>query len=321
MLYDAGVVTTKEPFQRLVNQGMILGEVEYTAFYSESGEPVSAEFAGEDHHDIRTRAKLKAERVEDEFVEKQGDFFVLKEQPAVRVNARAFKMSKSRGNVINPDDVVRDYGADTLRLYEMFMGPLDQAKPWSMKGVEGAHRFLNRVWRLFMDDRADALLPEIADVEPTKEQLRWLHETIKKVSGDIETLHFNTAISTMMEFSNECQRWTQRPKSIMESFVLLLAPFAPHFAEELWARLGHANTLAYEAWPIWRQEYLVQDSIEIPVQVNGKLRGKLTLPTGSTQEQIVAAAQADATIAPHLAGKTIRKQILIPGRMLNLVVG
>ncbi|MCX7005772.1 MAG: leucine--tRNA ligase [Kiritimatiellaeota bacterium] len=321
VLYDAGVVSTKEPFQRLVNQGMILGEVEYTAFYSESGEPVSAEFAGEDHHDVRTRAKLKAERVEDEFVEKQGDFFVLKENPAVRVTARAFKMSKSRGNVINPDDVVRDYGADTLRLYEMFMGPLDQAKPWSMKGVEGSHRFLNRVWRLFMDDRADALLPELADVEPTKDQLRWLHETIKKVSGDIETLHFNTAISTMMEFSNECQRWTQRPKSIMESFVLLLAPFAPHFAEELWSRLGHANTLAYEAWPVWRQEYLVQDSIEIPVQVNGKLRGKLTLPTGSTQEQIVAAAQADATIAPHLAGKTIRKQILIPGRMLNLVVG
>ena len=321
VLYDAGVVSTKEPFQRLVNQGMILGEVEYTAFYNESGEPVSAEFAGEDHHDVRTRAKLKAERVEDEFVEKQGDFFVLKENTAVRVNARAFKMSKSRGNVINPDDVVRDYGADTLRLYEMFMGPLDQAKPWSMKGVEGSHRFLNRVWRLFMDDRADALLPELADVEPTKEQLRWLHETIKKVSGDIETLHFNTAISTMMEFSNECQRWAQRPTSVMETFVLLLAPFAPHFAEELWQRLGHADTLAYTAWPIWRQEYLVQDSIEVPVQVNGKLRGKVTVANGATQEQIVAAAQADATVAAHLAGKTIRKQIYIPGRMLNLVVG
>jgi leucyl-tRNA synthetase len=321
VLYDAGVVSTKEPFQRLVNQGMILGEVEYTAFYDESGALVSAEFAGEEHHDVRTHAKLTAERVEDEFVEKQGDFFVLKENPAIRVNARAFKMSKSRGNVINPDDVVRDYGADTLRLYEMFMGPLEQVKPWSMKGVEGAHRFLNRVWRLFMDDRADSLLPEIADIEPTKEQLRWLHETIKKVTGDIETLHFNTAISTMMEFSNECQRWPQRPKSIMETFVLLLAPFAPHFAEELWQRLGHRDTLAYEPWPIWRHEYLVQDSIEVPVQVNGKLRGKVTLPTGATQEQIVAAAQADASIAPHLVGKTIRKQIYIPGRLLNLVVG
>ncbi len=321
VLYDAGVVSTKEPFQRLVNQGMILGEVEYTAFYNESGEAVSAEFADADNRDMRTMAKLTAERVEDEFVAKQGDCFVLKENTAVRVNARAFKMSKSRGNVINPDDVVRDYGADTLRLYEMFMGPLDQAKPWSMKGVEGAHRFLNRVWRLFMDDRADALLPEIADVEPTKDQLRWLHETIKKVSGDIETLHFNTAISTMMEFSNECLRWTQRPQSVMETFVLLLAPFAPHFAEELWQRLGHRDTLAYEPWPVWRQEYLVQDTFEIPVQVNGKLRGKVTLPTGATQEQVLAAAQADATIAPHLAGKTIRKQILIPGRMLNLVVG
>ena len=321
VLYDAGVVSTKEPFQRLVNQGMILGEVEYTAFYNESGEPVSAEFAGSENRDVRTMAKLTAERVEDEFVEKQGDSFVLKENPAIRVTARAFKMSKSRGNVINPDDVIRDYGADTLRLYEMFMGPLEQAKPWSMKGVEGSHRFLNRVWRLFMDDRADALLPEIADVEPTKEQLRWLHETIKKVTGDIEALHFNTAISAMMEFSNECLRWTQRPKSVMETFVLLLAPFAPHFAEELWQRLGHADTLAYAPWPAWHQAHLEQDTFEIPVQVNGKMRGKLTLPTGATQEQIVAAAQADATIAPHLAGKTIRKQILIPGRMLNLVVG
>jgi len=172
-----------------------------------------------------------------------------------------------------------------------------------------------------MDDRADALLPEIADVEPTKEQLRWLHETIKKVTGDIEALHFNTAISAMMEFSNECLRWARRPKSVMETFVLLLAPFAPHFAEELWQRLGHADTLAYAPWPAWHQAHLEQDTFEIPVQVNGKMRGKLTLPTGATQEQIVAAAQADATIAPHLAGKTIRKQILIPGRMLNLVVG
>jgi len=321
VLYDAGVVSTKEPFQRLVNQGMILGEMEYTAFYDEAGQPVSAEFAGEEHHDIRTHAKLKGERVEDDFVEKKGDFFVLKENNAIRVNARAFKMSKSRGNVINPDDVVRDYGADTLRLYEMFMGPLEQVKPWSMKGVEGTHRFLNRVWRLFVDDRADALLPEIADAEPTKDQLRWLHLTIKEVTGDVEGLRFNTAISTMMEFSNECQRWTQRPKSVMEIFVLLLAPFAPHLAEELWQRLGHSDTLAYTPWPQFKPEYLVQDTIEVPVQVNGKLRGKVTVPNGASQEQIVAAAQADATVAPHLAGKTIRKQIYIPGRMLNLVVG
>jgi leucyl-tRNA synthetase len=300
---------------------MILGEMEYTAFYDEAGRPVSAEFVGEEHHDSRTHAKLKGERVEDDFVEKKGDFFVLKENNAIRVNARAFKMSKSRGNVINPDDVVRDYGADTLRLYEMFMGPLEQVKPWSMKGVEGTHRFLNRVWRLFIDDRADALLPEIVDAEPTKDQLRWLHLTIKEVTGDIEGLRFNTAISTMMEFSNECQRWQQRPKSVMEIFVLLLAPFAPHFAEELWQRLGHSDTLAYVPWPQFNPAYLVQDTIEVPVQVNGKLRGKVTVPNGAAQEQIVAAAQADATVAPHLAGKTIRKQIYIPGRMLNLVVG
>jgi len=321
VLYDAGVVSTQEPFQRLVNQGMILGEVEYTAFYDESGAPVSAEFAGDDHRDTRTMAKLVAERIEEEFVEKQGDFFVLRENSAIRVTARAFKMSKSRGNVINPDDVVRDYGADTLRLYEMFMGPLEQVKPWSMKGVEGVHRFLNRVWRLFVDDRADALLPEIAAAAPTRDQLRWLHRTIQDVTADLDTLRFNTAISTMMEFVNECQRWTQRPRAVLETFVLLLSPFAPHLAEELWQRLGHAGTLAYEPWPACDTACLVQDTMEIPVQVNGKLRGKVTVPTGAAQAEIVAVAQAEATIAPHLAGKTIRKQIFVPGRLLNLVVG
>ncbi len=321
VLYDAGVVSTQEPFQRLVNQGMILGEVEYTAFYDESGAPVSAEFAGDDHRDTRTMAKLVAERIEEEFVEKQGDFFVLRENSAIRVTARAFKMSKSRGNVINPDDVVRDYGADTLRLYEMFMGPLEQVKPWSMKGVEGVHRFLNRVWRLFVDDRADALLPELVAVAPTRDQLRWLHRTIQDVTADLDTLRFNTAISTMMEFVNECQRWTQRPRAVLETFVLLLSPFAPHLAEELWQRLGHAGTLAYEPWPACDAACLVQDTMEIPVQVNGKLRGKVTVPTGAAQAEIVAAAQAEAAIAPHLAGKTIRKQIFVPGRLLNLVVG
>jgi len=321
VLYDAGVVSTPEPFQRLVNQGMILGEVEYTAFCNEAGEPVSAEFAGDDHRDTRTQARLIAERIEEEFVEKRGDGFVLKGDPAVRVTARAFKMSKSRGNVINPDDVVRDYGADTLRLYEMFMGPLEQVKPWSMKGVEGVHRFLNRVWRLFVDDRADALLPEIVAAEPTRDQLRWLHRTIKAVTADLDDLRFNTAISAMMEFVNECQRWSQRPRAVLETFVLLLSPFAPHLAEELWQRLGHAETLAYEPWPRHDPACLVADTLEIPVQVNGKLRGKVTVPAGAAQDAILAAAQADAAIAAHLAGKTLRKQIYVPGRLLNLVVG
>ncbi|MCX6997595.1 MAG: class I tRNA ligase family protein, partial [Kiritimatiellaeota bacterium] len=264
---------------------------------------------------------LVAEKITGEQVDKHGDLFVWKPEPAIRIAARSFKMSKSRGNVINPDDVVRDYGADTLRLYEMFMGPLEQVKPWSMQGVEGVHRFLNRVWRLFMDDRADTLLPELVAVAPTRDQLRWLHRTIKDVTAGLDGLRFNTAISTMMEFVNACQRWTQRPRAVLETFVLLLSPFAPHLAEELWQRLGHAGTLAFEPWPACDAACLVQDTMEIPVQVNGKLRGKVTVPTGAAQAEIVAAAQSDATIAAHLAGQTIRKQIFVPGRLLNLVVG
>ena len=151
--------------------------------------------------------------------------------------------------------------------------------------------------------------------------MRWLHRTIKDVTAGLDGLRFNTAIAVMMEFVNECQRWTQRPRPLMETFVLLLSPFAPHLAEELWQRLGHAGTLAFEPWPAFEVACLVQDTMEIPVQVNGKLRGKVTVPTGATQAEIVAAAQAAAAIAPHLAGKTIRKQIFVPGRLLNLIAG
>src|SRR5690606_17790689 len=209
VLYDAGVVSTPEPFRKLVHQGMILGEMEFTAYVRRDRSYVSAE------HDVDGMAdgeKVFPQRVSESDVEKRGDFFVLRSDPSIRVDARAYKMSKSRGNVINPDDVVARYGADSLRLYEMFMGPLEQVKPWSMRGVEGVHRFLNRVWRLLVVselenegfDPVDAPLREsVRDVEPTREQLRVLHRTIAKVTEDIETLNFNTAIAAMMEFVNE----------------------------------------------------------------------------------------------------------------------
>src|SRR5690554_4726494 len=213
VLFDAGVVSTEEPFQRLVNQGMILGEMEYTAVRDGTASTVT----------------------EDE-VEKRGDRFVLKADPEVEVEARAYKMSKSRGNVVNPDDVVQQFGADSLRLYEMFMGPLEQVKPWSTSGVEGVHRFLARVWRLATEG-------EVADAEPTTEQLRVLHRTIQKVTDDIDGLRFNTAIAAMMEFVNAANKWASVPTSVLEPFVLLLAPFAPHLGEELWRRLGHGESL------------------------------------------------------------------------------
>ncbi|MCB2203235.1 leucine--tRNA ligase [bacterium] len=269
VLYDLGHVSTKEPFMRLVNQGMILGE------------------------DGR-------------------------------------KMSKSFGNVINPDDVIRDYGADTLRLFEMFMGPLEQVKPWNTKGVEGVHRFLNRVWRLFIKDDPDAqddtdattaqLDESIQDVEADEESLKILHKSIKKVGEDIEGLRFNTAISQMMIFVNEMNKKDLRPKSVMQQFVLLLAPFAPHLAEELWQLLGNESTLAYEAWPEFDDRYTVEDEVEVVLQVNGKLRDKMMIAKGTGKDELEAAAKENEKIKANIEGKTIVKVIAVPDRLVNIVV-
>ena len=209
---------------------------------------------------------------------------VLKSHPQIAVRSQAHKMSKSRGNVINPDEVVSQYGADSLRLYEMFMGPLEQVKPWSMSGVEGVSRFLGRAWRMIVDERADDLQlnPAVQDVPPTEAQDRVLHKTIQTVTEDVEKLSFNTAISRLMEFTNEFTKADVRPRTAMESFVLLLAPFAPHIAEELWQLLGHAETLAYAPWPQFDESKVAEDTIEIPVQVNGKLRAKITVPADAT---------------------------------------
>ena len=263
VLYDLGHVSTKEPFMRLVNQGMILGE------------------------DGR-------------------------------------KMSKSFGNVINPDDVIRDYGADTLRLFEMFMGPLEQVKPWNTKGVEGVHRFLNRVWRLYVKDDPDATVAEldatIQDVEPDEESLKLLHRSIKKITEDIEALRFNTAISQMMIFVNEMNKRDVRPKSVMEIFVLLLSPFAPHLAEELWRLMGNAGTLAYETWPEYDPALTVEDEVEVVLQVNGKVRDRMTVAKGTSREDLESAARGNERMQSNLEGKTVVKVIAVPDKLVNFVI-
>jgi leucyl-tRNA synthetase len=266
VLFDRSHVHTCEPFQKLVNQGMILGEAD-----PETG--------------------------------------------------KAEKMSKSRGNVINPDDVVKDYGADSLRMYEMFMGPLEQVKPWSMKGVEGVYRFLARAWRMITDeDAANVQLNAAIKDEPLNEdQERLLHKTIKAVTEDIEKMSFNTAISRMMEFCNEMTPLDVRPRAAIEPFVLLLSPFAPHVAEELWELLGHERTLAYEPWPTFDESKIAESEIEIPVQVLGKLRAKIKVPAGADNATIEAAAKADPTIEKQLEGKQIIKVIVVPGRLVNFV--
>src|SRR5262249_51496397 len=276
-------------FQRLVNQGMILGEMEYTA-YRNNGTWVSAV------KDVPE--SWEAVRLDEDKVEKQGDAFVMKDDPKIRVDARAYKMSKSRGNVITPDKVVDEYGADSMRLYEMFMGPLEATKPWSMRGVEGVYRFLNRVWRLYIDDRAEAmqLAEGVQDVPPDRETLRKLHQTIQRVTADLDGMAFNTAIAAMMEFANHLTKQTARPRSVLNTFVLLLSPFAPHLAEELWQTLGQKDTLAYEPWPKFDPALTKADAIEVPVQVNGKVRSKVTVPADSDEAALKQAALADEKI-------------------------
>jgi leucyl-tRNA synthetase len=333
VLYDAGVVSTDEPFRKLVNQGMILGEVEYTAFRhldEATGDAfgyVSAEHAVETgaddaaaYQDARDGASLRAVRVPEGDVEKRGDGFVLAADPSVRVLSRAHKMSKSRGNVVNPDDIVEQFGADSLRLYEMFMGPLEQTKPWNTRSVDGVHRFLSRAYRLLLDEDAGTLAPGVTDRAPSADELRTLHAAIKKVTDDVEGLRFNTAIAAMMEFVNAAMKWPDVPRAVAEPFVLLLAPFAPHLAEELWRALGHAETLAYAPWPEHDEALLVADAVEIAVQVNGKLRGTVRVAAGATKDDLLAAARAEPNVARYLAEGALRKEIAVPGRLVNFVV-
>lgn len=322
VLHDRGHVHSPEPFKRLVNQGMILGEMEYTGFQKD-GQFVSVNQVDLDtSRDKKTNEEYKRMKIDEDQVEKQGDGFVLKAAPKIRVDARSYKMSKSRGNVINPDKVVAEYGADSLRLYEMFMGPLEATKPWSMRGVEGVHRFLSRVWRLLIDDRAEEmkLNETVQAAEPDKETLRKLHQTIQRVTDDLDNMRFNTAIAAMMEFSNHLTKMTVRPRTVLEPFVLLLSPFAPHLAEELWSVLGHRDTLAYEGWPTFDPELLKEESIEVPVQINGKLRSKITATPTDDDSVLRERALADEKIRGLLEGKQIRKVIVVPGKLVNIVV-
>jgi len=286
VLFDLGHVSTSEPFFKLVNQGLILGE--------------------------------------------DGQ-----------------KMSKSRGNVVNPDDVLGEYGADAFRLYEMFMGPLEMVKPWNTKGVEGVYRFLGRVWRLFVDEASETdyeqaettaeaqqrggllnliqLSAGIRDETATPAQLKALHTCIKKVTEDLDGLRFNTAISAMMVFVNEAMTWEMKPVSAMRIFLQLLAPFAPHLAEELWAKLHSSfvirhSSLTYAAWPQFDPAQLVEDTLELPVQINGKLRDVIRVKADASQTDLEAAALAADKVKPFLEGKTVKKIIVVPKRMVNLIV-
>ncbi len=229
------------------------------------------------------------------------------------------KMSKSKGNVVNPDEVVKEYGADSVRLFEMFMGPLEEMKPWSTRGVEGVYRFLNRVWRLYVSEDG-ALDPAVKDSELSPELSLLYHATVKKVGGDIEALRFNTAISQMMILVNELTKNDLRPRQILEPLVLLLAPFAPHIAEELWQKLGHTSSLAYESWPSYEESKLQQKSVEVVFQVNGKIRAKKSVPVDSDEDSLKGIAREEQNVKSHLDGKQIVKEIVVKNKLVNFVV-
>ncbi|MGD9127428.1 MAG: leucine--tRNA ligase [Planctomycetia bacterium] len=328
VLYDRGYVSTVEPFQKLVNQGMILGEMEFTGYKDDAGKwlsaskvTTSADVGSDNRVSKETGQQVESVKLTADEIEKKGDVFVLKADPSITIESRAHKMSKSRGNVVNPDQVVDDFGADSLRLYEMFMGPLEAVKPWSMEGVSGVFSFLNRVWRMIVDEMNDDLQlnESVRDVEPTDEQNRMLHKTIKAVTDDLDQMAFNTAIARMMEFTNFFLKETVRPRAAMETIVLLLSPYAPHMAEELWELLGKTDTLAYEPWPTYDAAMLVEDTIEIPVQILGKVRAKITIPADADKDTMLAAAKENPRIAELLDGKKIVKEIVVPGKLVNFV--
>ena len=258
VLYDYGLVHTKEPFQKLINQGMILGS--------------------------------------------DGQ-----------------KMSKSRGNVVNPDEIVAQFGADSLRLYEMFMGPLEKVKPWQTNGVDGVFRFLNRIWNMIINEK-DELDCNVQETASSEEEKKLLHRTIKKVGEDLEAIRLNTAISEMMIFVNQFSKSKTKPLEIVKDFILLLSPFAPHLAEELWQKVGEKESLAYHAWPTYDKKYLIQENYILPVQINGKMRFQLEVQQGENQESLLKKIKQEDKLEKYLKGKEIKKVIFVPNKIMNLVI-
>jgi leucyl-tRNA synthetase len=247
-------------------------------------------------------------------------FTLAEPAPVIEVGGKREKMSKSRGNVVTPDEIIEQYGADTLRLYLMYMGPLEQSKPWETESISGMFRFLNRLWRLMIDEHAETnvIVPEVKDVVMTTPQKKLMHRLIVAVTEDIEALHFNIAIGKLIGATNEFVGKPIRPLLFMETLVLLVSPFAPHIAEELWEALGHAGGISAVKWPEHDPKYLVDETIEVPIQVNGKLKGRIQIAPGSDIPTYEAKAREE--VAEFLEDKIMIKVVVIPNRMVNFVV-
>ena len=322
-LFDLGVSCKEEPFQRLVNQGMIQGRsnfvyrvnaadaAEHPVFVSKGLKDqydttpihVDVNIVHADVLDLNAFRAWRPELKNAEFILEDGKYVC---------GWAIEKMSKSMFNVVNPDDIVSQYGADTLRLYEMFLGPVEASKPWDTNGIDGCHRFLKKFWKLFQQ--------ELIDEDPTKEELKSLHKLIKKVSTDIEVFSYNTSVSAFMVCTNELTQQKCRNLRILRTLVTVLAPFAPHIAEELWEQTGGKGSVCDSEWPTWNEDYLVEDEVQMPVSFNGKARFQINLPATASKEAIIEAAMSDERSQKYLEGKQVVKTIVVPGRIINIVV-
>ena len=322
-LYDLGVVVEEEPFKKLINQGMIQGRSNFVYRIKDTNTFVSAGLKGDydttpihvdvnivsnDQLDLDAFRKWRPEFATAEFVLEDGKYIC---------GWAVEKMSKSMFNVVNPDDIVERYGADTLRLYEMFLGPLEQSKPWDTNGIDGVNRFLKRFWGLFF--KGDNWL--VTDDAPSPEALKSLHKLIKKVTGDIETFSYNTSVAAFMICVNELYQLKCHSRAILEPLVVVLAPFAPHIAEELWHALGHDTTVCDAQWPAWNEEYLRESAVKYAVSFNGKVRFSIEVPADTPADEVEKLALGHEGAAKWTEGKTVRKVIVVPGKIVNIVVG
>ena len=291
---------------------MILGEMEFTLYSDANGNAVS--------YDSTIEAlELTKSKVAESDVEKLGDSWVLKSDPTVKLDARSHKMSKSRGNVVNPDTLIKSYGADATRLFLMFLGPIEDMKPWNTQGIEGVFRFIKRLWREVVTEEG-GLNPKLSEgPETNKDMDKLLHESIKKVTQDIERLNFNTVVSQLMILLNLMVKTANYSKETAKAFIQLLNPMAPHIAEELWDRLGGSGSISDAPWPSFDETKLILSEVKIVVQVNGKHRGEILIPTDTDKETVEALGLSQERVKNSIEGKTVRKVIYVPGKILNIV--